>query len=148
MAQKKWNRAQFQANNDHRWKAIAGTLCVYCGDRAVLLDHVPSLYAVYKGDAWPYCKVPSCWACNSALGADTPIGLADRVGVIAASLSGSESDDQRLVFAELVSRVDLVGPEGWATACGVCDNRLEAMSVALDLCEAAFNAMMKIIDEG
>ena len=65
----KWNRADFQAKNDHRYKTVSGDRCVYCLEKAVLLDHVPALYDVYKNGTEPQCKVPCCYQCNQELGA-------------------------------------------------------------------------------
>ena len=66
---KKWNRADFQAKNDHRYLTVAGGRCVYCLKKAVLLDHVPALYDVFKNGVEPECKVPSCYECNQQIGA-------------------------------------------------------------------------------
>lgn len=74
-----YNRAQFQAENDHRYTNVAGRFCVYCGGNAVLLDHVPPLYAVFKNTATPWAKVPSCYECNQLLGTFPDISAFNRV---------------------------------------------------------------------
>ena len=75
----KWNRADFQAKNDHRYKTVSGDRCVYCLEKAVLLDHVPALYSVFKNGAEPQCKVPSCFACNKKLGTYESNNASDRI---------------------------------------------------------------------
>jgi len=78
----KWNRAQFQAENDHLWTPVSGSACTYCRSKAVLLDHVPSLYSVWQGKAQPGYKVPACWDCNSKLGACASTSIFDRMVIL------------------------------------------------------------------
>ena len=104
----KWNRADFQAKNDHRYKTVCGDRCVYCLEKAVLLDHVPALYDVYKNGTEPQCKVPSCYQCNQNIGAD---GTAEPVYRIVKAMG--ENASQGKAIMALASQI-FASMEEWA----------------------------------
>lgn len=135
-----WNRADFQAHNDHRWRSIPGKLCVYCGQKAVLLDHVPSLYQVFKDlkTNYPMLKVPACWPCNSALGAFAGVDYQSRVARIC-----EVTGDDIASFAQ--SYLPFVVLEDWALAVSQCRDIGAFLSLAHDCGEAAFEAQSEVL---
>ncbi len=67
---------------DHMYEIVQGECCVYCGDPREVLDHVPALSSLWWGHFdtkyAPFYKVPSCNACNRAIGPYPSISLDER----------------------------------------------------------------------
>lgn len=78
----KYNRAVVQAKYDPLYKCVSSDKCVYCGAKAVLLDHAPSLYSVWQKKAVPGFKYPSCWECNTILKTHDEVNVDFRRSVI------------------------------------------------------------------
>lgn len=66
-----------------RYRRISGSNCVYCGFKAEIGDHVPSLFAGYTNGVISGVIVPVCTDCNQALGPFSSTCFKERLALIA-----------------------------------------------------------------
>jgi hypothetical protein len=80
-----------------RYRRIGGKNCVYCGFKAVLGDHVPSLFAGYTNGVVNGVIVSSCFECNKHLGPFSSTCLKERATFL--SVVYGEQRDRNARFA-------------------------------------------------
>lgn len=118
----------------HRYQRAGAPegVCVYCGQKASGVDHVPPLWRASLYPSHPFWLYPCCGPCNSTLGTAKPLCIFARQRELIYKLEGLERRqrpsriDRLGTFPTFAAKIDAIrqrialGAGGISCRCSIC----------------------------